>query len=82
MMRHTDGDRPNVGALLKAEAPNPQPFDPSGTRFGRAFREVIVRPQFDALRSDAGAPWFTILEPHLPDFWRQVRMRYLELPSS
>jgi hypothetical protein len=81
-MRHVDGDRPNVGALLQADVPDPPPFDPSGPRFGQAFRDVISRDQFAVLRSAEGPPWYTILQDHLPDFWRQVKQRYLELPAD
>jgi hypothetical protein len=82
VMRHLHGEQENVGAILAVDDPGPVPFDTSEERFFKAFKEVICRPQFAAYRAAEGPPWFTILEPELANFWRQVQQRYLELPAA
>lgn len=82
VMRSKDGERPNIGAMLAVDDPGPEPFDPTEPRFDQAFREVLIRPRFDAFRTDNGPPWFHDIDRELTNFWRQVKQRYLELAST
>ena len=72
-----------LDVMMPAEHPGAVPFEVRDKRFTTAFREVLMRDEFAALRDDSSyeRPWNTSVRSGLVrPFWKEVKEAYQAIP--
>ncbi|MFH1558421.1 MAG: phospholipase D family protein [Pseudomonadota bacterium] len=73
-----EGSEDYSDVLLRAEEQPPEPFEVNTPAFMEAFRNVIIRSDFDLLRDyDGDGSWYKKAEECLSIFWAAVKEQYV-----